>query len=161
MLNGVVNMMKIDPHLPSRHMRSLLNGCVPKHIVFDAKYLLNFRRRCQLYHAANPNSISINNNNAELLMSTDRVSGQELKVLDDPEVINNFQQIYSNIMKSGTRTWKALLYLKKLNSQCNSFDYRMNFDDDGIPDGIVWMLLCKHKLLLRFGAILILDVQKR
>ena len=42
-LNGVVNMMKIDPHLPPKRMRSLLNGCVPKHIVLDAAYLRNFR----------------------------------------------------------------------------------------------------------------------
>ena len=55
MLNGVVNMMKIDPHLPLRHMRSLLNGCVPKNIVLGATYLRNFHRRCQLYYAANPN----------------------------------------------------------------------------------------------------------
>ena len=75
-LNGVVNKMKIDPHLPPRHMRSLLNGCVPKHIVMDAVYLRNFRRRCQLYHAANPNSISINCNNAELLMSQVKLSGK-------------------------------------------------------------------------------------
>ena len=153
--------MKIDPHLPARHMRSLLNGCVPKHIVLDADYLRNFRRRCQLYHAANPNNISINDNNAELLMSTVRVSGKELKVLDDPEVVSNFQQIYSNIMKSGTHTWKALLYLNKLKSQCNGFDYRMHFDADGIPDGIVWMSLRMRKLLLRFRDILSLDTQKR
>ena len=87
MLNGVVNMMKIDPHLPCRHIRSLLNGCVPKHIILDAVYIRNFRRRCQLYHAA---SVSINNDNAILLTSTVRVSGQELKVLDDPEVVDNF-----------------------------------------------------------------------
>ena len=110
-LNGVVNMMKIDPHLPPRHMRSLLNGCVPKHIVLDAAHLRNFRRRCQLYHAANPDSLTINNNNAELLMSKVKVSGKELKVLDDPLVVSNFQKIYSNIMKSGTHTWKALLFL--------------------------------------------------
>ena len=104
MLTGVVNMMKIDPHLPCRHIRSLLNGCVPKHVVLDAVYIRNFRRRCQLYHAANPNSISLNNDNATLLTSTVRVSGQELKVLDDPEVVDNFQAMYSNVMKSGTHT---------------------------------------------------------
>ena len=95
-------MMKTDPRLPSRHTRYLLNGCVPNHIVLDAIYLRNFHRRCPLYHATNPNSIPINSNNTELLMPTVRVSGQKLTVLNDPEVVRNFQHIYFNIMKSDT-----------------------------------------------------------
>ena len=107
--------------------------------MLDTHYLRNFRRRCQLYHAANPNKNSIDNNNAELLTSTIRVTVQELKVLDDPEVVNNFQQIYSNIIKSSTHTytWKALMYLKNLKTECIGFDYGMNFDNDDILDGIV------------------------
>ena len=91
MLNGVVNMMTIVLHLPSRHIRPLFAGCVPKNITLDAMYSRTFRGRYQLYHAENPNTNSIHNNNAELLISTVIVSGQELKVLDDPEVVSNFQ----------------------------------------------------------------------
>ena len=94
-------------------------------------------------------------------MSTVKVSRKELTVLDDPEVVRNFQQIYSNIMKSGTHIWKALLFLNKSKSQCDCFDYRMHFDNDGIPDSIVWISLCMRQLLLRFGDILSLDAQKR
>ena len=36
--------------------------------------------------------MSIDSNNAELIMSTVWVSGEELKVVDDPEVVRNFQQ---------------------------------------------------------------------
>ena len=64
-------------------------------------------------------------------------------------------------MNSGTHKWKALLFLKKLKRQRDGFEYRMHFDNDGIPDGIVWMSLCMRKLLLRYGNILSLDAQKR
>ena len=37
----------------------------------------------------------------------------------------------------------------------------MHFDNDDIPDGIVWMSLSMRKLLLRYGDILSLDAQKR
>ena len=139
MLNGVVNMMTIVLHLPSRYIRSLFAGCVPKNITLDATYSRTFQRRYQLYHAENPNpnTNSIHNNNAELLISTVIVSGQELKVLDNPEVVRNFQQIYSNIMNISTYTWNTLLYLENLKGQYNGLGYIMYFDNDGLLDGIV------------------------
>ena len=64
-------------------------------------------------------------------------------------------------MKSGTHTWKALSYLNILKKYESGFDFRIHFDEDDTPDGIVWMTVHMKKSLLQFGDILFLDAQKR
>ena len=58
-LNSVANVMKIDPHLPARHLRSLLVGCVPHETNISTAYLSNFRRRCQLYHSSHSDALEL------------------------------------------------------------------------------------------------------
>ena len=160
-IQSVVNVMKIDPHLPARHLRSLLVGCLSSDTDISAHFLCNFRKRCQLYHASHPNALELSRDDALCLTSESNVNTKELSVLEDNEVCKNFTTVYANIMKSGTHTWKALSYLNKLKQEDSGFDFRIHLDNDDTPDGIVWMTLTMKRMLLQYGDILFLDAQKR
>ena len=41
------------------------------------------------------------------------------------------------------------------------FDYRVHYDNEGLPDDIMWMVLNTRKSLLQFSDILSLDFQIR
>ena len=43
-LSNVLRVTKIDPFLPAKHLRSLLETCIPSSIYIDSKFLSNFRR---------------------------------------------------------------------------------------------------------------------
>ena len=101
-LSSVLRMTKIDPCLPARHLRSLLETCLPSSIYIDAKFLYNFRRRCQLYHTRDSNVRVLNTNEALQLTSSKRISPEESKITESPEVINNIHSIYASIMQSGS-----------------------------------------------------------
>ena len=44
-------------------------------------------------------------------------------------------------MKSGEKTWNAIDMLKKLKTTHTGFDYRIHCNEQGLPDGIVWMTM--------------------
>jgi hypothetical protein len=52
-ISNVLKMTKIDPCLPARHLRSLLESCLPSSLFIDHDFLSHFRKRYQLYHAKN------------------------------------------------------------------------------------------------------------
>ena len=106
-------MMKIDPHLSTRYLRSILVGCVPLDTDISSDYIGLFRKRCQIYYVTNPEAHLLNGQQASTLTSATRLSIKKLDVLEDPDVIKNFCGIYENIMQSGTNIWKALACLKK------------------------------------------------
>ena len=160
-LNSVVNVMKIDPHLPARHLRSLLVGCLPPETDISSDYISNFRKRCQLYHASHPDALELACEHASGLISESCVNNKELSVLNDNTVCTNFRTVYANIMQSGSHTWKALAYLNKLKKEGNGFDFRIHLDEEDTPDGLVWMTVNMKRMLLQYGDILFLDTQKR
>ena len=47
----------------------------------------------------------------------------------------------TTLMKSGTQTWKALAYINTLKKELVGFDYRIHYNSEGLPDGIVRMTL--------------------
>ena len=63
-LSSVLKMTKIDPCLPARHLRSLLETCLPDTIHLDSEFLKCFRKRCQLYHATHSEVLALNNSDA-------------------------------------------------------------------------------------------------
>ena len=160
-LSNVLKMTKIDPCLPARHLRSLLETCLPSSISIDHDFLSNFRKRCQLYHAKNCNVSLLTTADAMRLTSGDKISTEESSVVESPEVINNIQSIYANIMQSGTSSWKALAFLRMMKSEEEGFDYRIHFNEEHVPDGIVWVTKEMKANLLRFGDVMFLDAQKR
>ena len=103
-LNNVVHMMKIDPHLSARHLRSILVGCVPPETDISSDYISSFRKRCQIYHAKNPDAHLLTGKVASKLISPSRFSNKELDVLADPVVIKKNRSVYAIIMQNGSNT---------------------------------------------------------
>ncbi len=101
-LTNILKMTKIDPCLPARHLRSLLEGCVDRFVDINADFFKNFRRRCQLYHATHADVSNLNNSDAIRLTSTSNISRDELSALDQPGLTTNIHNIYSNIMQNGS-----------------------------------------------------------
>ena len=69
--------------------------------------------------------------------------------------------MYKNLLQNGLNTWKALVYLRSLNETMSGFDYRVHYDNEGLPDGIVWMKPNMRKILLQYGYTFFLDYQIR
>ena len=90
-IQSVVNVMKIDPHLPARHLRSLLVGCLPPETDLTSDYLSNFRRRCQLYPASHPDALELSYEDVLCLTSESCVNMKELSVLNNSAVCQNLE----------------------------------------------------------------------
>ena len=85
----------------------------------------------------------------------------EIDVLDVPTVRANYRALYATIMTNGSETWKALAYLNALKEKLSAFDFRIRFNSDHLPIGIVWMTHEMKRHLLQYGNIIFLDAQKR
>ena len=92
-LSNVLRMTKIDPCLPARHLRSLLENCLPNNYLIDAQFLDNFRKRCQLYHATHSVVTHLQQTDAANLMSQNKISNKELTILDSDDNITNIHQV--------------------------------------------------------------------
>ena len=75
--------------------------------------------------------------NTVRLASTDKTSNDELNLLEGPEVMVNIHSIYASIMQNGTSSWKALTFQRKIKFEEEKFDFRIHFNDDHVPDGII------------------------
>ena len=95
------------------------------------------------------------------LTSLTRISQEEMNIVETPDVINNIHSIYANILQSGSSSWKALAFLRKMKHEEDGFDYRIHFNEEHVPDGIVWTTKQMKENLIRYGDILFLDSQKR
>jgi hypothetical protein len=63
-------------------------------------------------------------------------------------------------MQSGTSPWKVLAFLRMIKSEEEGFYYRIHFNEEHVPDGIVRVIKEMKINLLRFGDVMFLDVQK-
>ena len=120
--------MKINTHLPARHLRSLLMGCISE-TNLSSNYLGNFRKRYQLYHASPPDTLELSVENFVCLTSESSINMKELSVLNNSSVCRNFRSVYTNIMRSGSHTWKALSYLNEFKKEGNGFDFCIHLDN--------------------------------
>ena len=91
-------MIKIDPHLSARHLRSILVGCVPLDTDISTDYISSFWKICQNYHTKNPDAHLLTGNVVSKLISPSRFSNKGLDNLVDPVEIRNFRSIYANRM---------------------------------------------------------------
>ena len=82
------------------------------------------------------------------LMKTSRISSQEENMLLLPNINSNYMAMFTTLMQSGSHSWKALAYLNKLKRELVGFDYRIHYNNEGLPDVIVWMTLHMKKNIL-------------
>ena len=74
---------------------------------------------------------------AKKSLSENRLLEEELTILDRPIIRNNYRRLYANVMQNGSSSWKALDYLNKLKQKEIGFDFRMRFNEESLPIGIV------------------------
>ena len=160
-LKVVLHCLKLDPHLPSLHLRPLLASCLPLDTDLSKTLIKTIRRRCMLHLAMDGNTDDMEVDKANKILSSSDITDEELKALDSPHIIENFRAIYARIMQNSSESWKALALLKELRSKLTGFDFRIRFNNEKLPIGIVWMTFTMRQHLLRYGDIIFLDAQKR
>ena len=161
-LTTVIDVIRNDPCIQTSSLRSLLQECVSPDLWINASFIRNFRQRAALFIARDiENGTMITCNDANLLVSNRSISSEELSVTDDPLIRSNLLSILRGVMQNGSTTWHALGFLKKMKSLDTGLSYRLRVDADGLPDAIMWMSPAMKKRLIRYGAILFIDAQKR
>lgn len=160
-LSTAVSVLKLQPQLRAVNLRSLLNNCVPEGFLLDHKFLKSFRTRVALYHAKNPDTLTLSDANARILTSNGNVTVDEMSVLNDDKLRLNYQAMDEQILHNNSNSWKAISYLEKLKLQMTGFDFKIHYNKDDLPDAIVYMTHGMRRNLIRFGDVLFLDYQKR
>ena len=115
----------------------------------------------RLYHASRKDELPLSINDARQITSKINVTLNEMKVLTDKPVRLNYQAMYEQILHNDKDTWKAVAYLEKLKAEMHGFDFKIHYNNDGLPDAIVFMTHGMRRNLIRFGDILFLDSSKR
>ena len=114
-----------------------------------------------MYLASQPDLDQLSAIEGNKMLSATDLTQAEIDVLDVPTVRANYRALYATIMTNGSETWKALAYLNALKEKLSAFDFRIRFNSDHLPIGIVWMTHEMKRHLLQYGNIIFLDAQKR
>ena len=111
-VSGALGMLNIDPHLSATLLRPLLMNSVASEHAITAQYMANFRRRCEIFYATNPNYVKLSIEDGLKLTKNSRISSLEENTLLPPNINSNYRAMFATIMQSGTHACKALAYLK-------------------------------------------------
>ena len=90
---------------------------------------------------------------ARQISSNINVTVHEMKILTDKAVRLNYQAMYEHILHNDKDTWKVVAYLEKLKSEMYGFDFKIHYNNDCLPDVIVFMTFAMRNNLIRFGDI--------
>ena len=99
----------------------------------------------------NPNITEVTQLEGNILIARWRFKNSEIGLLDTPRLRCNFRNVHKNLLQNGSNTWKLLAYLRSIKETQSGFEYRVHYDNEGLPDGIVWMALNMRKNLLQYG----------
>ena len=160
-LNHVLAMLKVNPRLNSTEFRALLYEIIPIGTEITSVYMDNLRRRAALFHAKNPDSVSIGEDNARFVLGKHDMNEKLYYDITDPLIRTNFNKMYRNIMHNDPDSWSALAFLQESKKELPNFDYEIHYGHDNKPDGIMYMTSQMKNNLIRFGDIFFLDAQKR
>ena len=64
-------------------------------------------------------------------------------------------------MQNGQTTWHALGFLKKMQQVQPALSFCVKYDENNLPEVIMWMSPKMKKRLIRYGDVLFIDAQKR
>ena len=148
------------PHMNANAIRRLLQDAFPFYKKLSSNAVSNIRRSA--FRALDDPQFDVNMDPFQLLkyMPSGIVAADEISP-DDPRVMQpNFGNILAEVMRNSEYTWKALGLLKEMKSKIPGFDYRVNYDEENLPSGIMWIFPEQRQFLIRFGSILFLDMRK-
>ena len=100
-MNSIVMLLKSNPATDACALRPLLTEYVHKDVVIDATYIRNFRQRVAYFHASNPNYSELSLEEVSMLLEKSPITEEDHKILDDPVVRINFNDMLLMAMCSG------------------------------------------------------------
>ena len=160
-LTTVIDVVKHDPCIKTSSLQTLLKDCVPQDLWISAVFIRNFRQKVALYIAQHSEDGAIvTSDDARCLTLKSNVSATEYMVTNDPLVRINYLSVLRDVMQNGTTTWHALGFLRKMQSIQPGLSYRLRYDENQLPDAIMWMTPDMKNNLIRYGDVMFLDAQK-
>jgi hypothetical protein len=159
-LNDVMTLLRQKPNLQAEILRPLLSKYLPHYEASDAMFLVNFRARAFHWNMVHGEK-DLTFEAARQLSSKRAMASDEFLLNDNPMQKQNFTDLLRKVMQEDGTTWDALRFLDTMKENNPGFDYRINYNQEGRPEGICWMLPEMRSDLLRFGNCLFLDSQKR
>jgi hypothetical protein len=159
-MNTILSLLKEQPGLPNTVLRPLLQKYLPHYKGMDSYFMRNFRVRALKFIILDPCQ-ELTLHDVKRVASRENMAAEEIIDLDQPILRQNFTSLLRKCMQESSSTWVALRYLDETKLAVPGFDYRVHYDRDGCPDGIVWMTPDMKMNLLQYGKILFLDAQKR
>ena len=64
-------------------------------------------------------------------------------------------------MQTGSDTWHAIGFLKEMQNTIPGTTYAIKYDENKLPEGMMWMTPHMKKRAIRYGDIHFLDAQQR
>ncbi len=159
-MNTILSLLKEQPGLPNTVLRPLLQKYLPHYKAMDSSFMRNFRMRALKFIILDPcQDLTLQDVNQ--VASRTNIAAEEIVDLDQPILRQNVTSLLRKCMQESSSTWLALRYLDETKQRFPGFDYRVHYDVEGCPDGIVWMTPDMKMNLLQYGKIIFLDAQKR
>ena len=160
-MNTLLMLLKSNPAIDTRSLRSLLLEYVHKDVSIDSTYIRNFRQRVAYFHAANPSYTDLTITEANSLLEMNPLSAEEHNVLDNPVIRINFKEMLLKIMAEDSSTWEALAFLRRCKEEIPGFDFRIRLNERNHPCSLVFTTSNGRNNAIRYGDVISLDMQHR
>ena len=160
-LQGLLELLKERPRIAANNLRPLLEKFLPHYKGVSAQFVCNFRNRVMKYFARKGLNNELTVEEALALTSKSQSAADEVVDTDDPLISKNINYILRKVMKEDSGTWKAIDYLRELKKVDRDLNFRVAYDSDGAPEGILWMTKMMRTNVIKYGDIISLDMQKR
>ena len=112
-MKTLIMVLKSNPSTNARSLRPLLLPYVTKEQDITSTFIRNFRQRVAYFLALNPNFSDLSIDEVNSLVSQKYMTEEEHKVLDNPLIRINFNDMLRKIMSEDSSTWEALAFAKR------------------------------------------------
>ena len=158
----LLEMIFHEPNKSTKEIRPHLQNILPEFVGIDSQFISNFLQRAKKYLVENGPPSYLDKKTMSKLTSSKKLTAEDYFLnTDDPAMRANFTKILRKIMKTDKGTWTALKFLRYLKKTIRGFDFRVSYDDNGIPNGIIWMTHEMRLSIIRYGDIICFDMQGR
>ena len=165
-LKELIELLRINPNLDSRTIRSICQEKVYRWRNLDSNYIKNIRKWALRFNL-NPDP-SVKPTQADLEDLEKNINCKETppawmeysEVADDNLLGSNFFNMLQDIMANSSDTWEVIQLLEQTKLENPGFDYRIRKNDKGAPNGLCFMTNKQRIDLVRYGSrFMCLDMQ--
>ena len=160
-MTSLLMLLKANPTTSANALRPLLLEYIHHDVPLDSTYIRNFRQRVAYFHAKNPDFKELSISEASTLLDKSPITNEERKILDDPIIRINFNDMLLKIMSEGSSTWEALAFLKRCKKEIPGFDFRIRLNENNHPCALVFTTLDGRLNAIKYGELVTIDMQHR